>query len=277
MLASIQYLGGPLLLLLILEGSRSIARVGTVAVEKKAFDITQLSRLYEGPGVRAVYMAERVTHQLGNGEDLVLVAPLQFTLFPYEAPNKIVNLWTSGVCYLEQLVEDGDFEEYQQSLMPALYPPYEAHVNIPAGGGHRVANPDGLHDIVLPPGRFLYTVLMVPSPRQSFAPSKTTSSLSYSSVSVETLQDDFFVKYVAPFIVENELACASFEWRTPLHFRRAPHPMRRMPLRNMNSMMMDYSREHFSRPPGSSSKGAQADLDATDFDDDDDDESTFQR
>ena len=90
-----------------------IARVGTVAVEKKVFDIAKLSRLYEGSGVCAVYMAERLTHQLGNGEDLVSVAPLQFTLFPYEAPNKIVNLWTSGVCYLEQLVEDGDFEEYQ--------------------------------------------------------------------------------------------------------------------------------------------------------------------
>jgi hypothetical protein len=77
-----------------------------------------------------VYMAERVTHQLGNGKDLVPVAPLQFTLFPYEAPNKIVNLWTSGVCYLEQLVEDGDFEEYQQSLMPALYPPYEVRLRL---------------------------------------------------------------------------------------------------------------------------------------------------
>ena len=40
---------------------------------------------------------------------------------------------------------------------------------------------------------------------------------------------------------------------------------------------MDNSREHFSRPPGSSSRGAQADLDATDFDDDDDDESTFSK
>ena len=52
------------------------------------------------------------------------VPPLQFTLFPYEAPGEIINLWRSGVCYFEQLVEDGDFEEYQRALMPALCPPH---------------------------------------------------------------------------------------------------------------------------------------------------------
>jgi hypothetical protein len=47
---------------------------------------------------------------------------------------------------------------------------------------------------------------------------------------------------------------------------------------NMKTMMTNYSLFHFSRPPGSSSRGAQADPDDTDFvDDDDDDEPTFQR
>jgi hypothetical protein len=39
---------------------------------------------------------------------------------------------------------------------------------------------------------------------------------------------------------------------------------------NMKTMMTDYSRSYFSRPPGSSSRGAQADLKAIDPEDDDD-------
>uniref|UniRef100_A0A2N9GUC3 Aminotransferase-like plant mobile domain-containing protein n=1 Tax=Fagus sylvatica TaxID=28930 RepID=A0A2N9GUC3_FAGSY len=39
---------------------------------------------------------------------------------------------------------------------------------------------------------------------------------------------------------------------------------------NMKTMMTDLSRDHFSRPPGSSSRGAQADLEATEFDSDED-------
>jgi hypothetical protein len=40
---------------------------------------------------------------------------------------------------------------------------------------------------------------------------------------------------------------------------------------NMKTMMTDLSRECFSRPPGSSSRGAQVDLDATETNRDDDD------
>ena len=57
--------------------------------------------MYEGPRVHDVYMVERVTRQLGNREDLVPVPPWQLTLFPYEAPNEIANLWQSGVPHLE--------------------------------------------------------------------------------------------------------------------------------------------------------------------------------
>ncbi len=39
---------------------------------------------------------------------------------------------------------------------------------------------------------------------------------------------------------------------------------------NMKIMMVDLSWDRFSRPPGSSSRGAQADLEATEFDSDED-------
>jgi hypothetical protein len=98
-------------------------RVGPIAAEKRVFNVAQFSRLVEGPGVCAFYMVERVTRQLADDEDLVLVPPLQFTLFPYEAPDEIINIWRSGFPYLDRLEEDGDFEEYQWSLMPTLFPP----------------------------------------------------------------------------------------------------------------------------------------------------------
>ena len=86
--------------------------------------MAQFSRLFEGPGVRAFYMAERVTCHLGDSKDLVPVPPLQFTLFPYEVPDEVINIWRSGISYLDRLEEDGDFEEYSQSLMPTLFPPH---------------------------------------------------------------------------------------------------------------------------------------------------------
>jgi hypothetical protein len=54
----------------------------------------------------------------------VPVPPLQFTLFPNEAPDEIANLWQSGVPHLERLVKDGDFAEYQRYLMPTLCLPH---------------------------------------------------------------------------------------------------------------------------------------------------------
>jgi hypothetical protein len=100
-----------------------VSTIGHVAAEKSAFNMAQLSRLYEGSGVCAVYMAERVTHQLGMGKTwcMYLHCSLPCSL---EAPGEIINLWRSSVCYFEQLVEDGDFEEYQWALMLALCPPH---------------------------------------------------------------------------------------------------------------------------------------------------------
>ena len=60
-----------------------IERVGFVVADKRAYSVAQFSHLFEGPGVHAFYLAERMIRQLGNNEDLVLVPPLQFFLFPY--------------------------------------------------------------------------------------------------------------------------------------------------------------------------------------------------
>ena len=84
--------------------------------------MAQFSCLFEGPGVRAFYVSKIVTRQLGEDEDLVPMPPLQFTLFPYEVPDEVILLWRLGIPLLDQLDEEGDFEEYQQSLMPTLFP-----------------------------------------------------------------------------------------------------------------------------------------------------------
>ena len=42
--------------------------------------------------------------------------------------------------------------------------------------------------------------------------------------------------------------------------------------KNMKTMMMELSRDRFSRPPGNCKRGAQADSDATEDDSDDDDD-----
>ena len=97
--------------------------MGSLAADKRAYNWAEFSRLFEGLGVRAFYMVKRVTHQVGENEDLMPVLPLQFTLFLYKAPNEIILLWRAGIPMLDQLDEDGDFEEYQQSLMPTLFPP----------------------------------------------------------------------------------------------------------------------------------------------------------
>ena len=57
--------------------------MGSIAVDKRAYSVAQFSRLFKGPEVRAFYLADRITRQLGDNEDLVLVPPLQFFLFPY--------------------------------------------------------------------------------------------------------------------------------------------------------------------------------------------------
>ena len=89
-----------------------VDKVGSLVADKKAYSWAQFSRVFEGPEVWAFYMAKRVTHQLGENEDLVPMPPLQFTFFPYEAPDKVILLWWANIPMLDRLDEDGDFEEY---------------------------------------------------------------------------------------------------------------------------------------------------------------------
>uniref|UniRef100_A0A2N9F348 Aminotransferase-like plant mobile domain-containing protein n=1 Tax=Fagus sylvatica TaxID=28930 RepID=A0A2N9F348_FAGSY len=105
-----------------------VKRVGSLTADKRAYSLAQFSHLFEVLGVCAFYMAKRVTRQLGEDEDLVPVPPLQFTLLPYEAPNEVILLWRLGIPLLDLLDEDGDFEEYQRSLMPTLFPPQAVEI-----------------------------------------------------------------------------------------------------------------------------------------------------
>ena len=69
--------------------------VDTVVADGRAHG--SVLSIVRGTRVRAVYMEERVTSQLGHGEDLVPLAPLQLTLFPYEAPDEVVNQWRAWI------------------------------------------------------------------------------------------------------------------------------------------------------------------------------------
>ena len=100
----------------------NVLLIRIVDAEGTALNAIRFSMLYKGPRVRAFYLAERVTRQLGKNEDVVPMLPLQFTLFPYEAPDKVILLWRAGILMLDRLDKDGDFKEYQQSLMPTLFP-----------------------------------------------------------------------------------------------------------------------------------------------------------
>jgi hypothetical protein len=86
--------------------------VGSLTADKRAYSLAQFCCLFEGPGVCAFYMAERVALQLGENEELVPMPPLQFTIFPYKAPDEVINIWRSGIPVLDRLDEEGDFEEY---------------------------------------------------------------------------------------------------------------------------------------------------------------------
>uniref|UniRef100_A0A2N9IQ68 Aminotransferase-like plant mobile domain-containing protein n=1 Tax=Fagus sylvatica TaxID=28930 RepID=A0A2N9IQ68_FAGSY len=56
----------------------------------------------------------------------------------------------AGIPMLDRLDEVGDFKEYQQSLMPTLFPPPVAPADVPSTSGAVPAYPMGLVDIILP-------------------------------------------------------------------------------------------------------------------------------
>jgi hypothetical protein len=83
--------------------------VGSIDVEKRAYSLA--------------FRDQGSVPSTWPSKDLVPVPPLQFTLFLYEAPDEFINMWWLGIPLLDRLDEDGDFEEYQQSFIPTLFPP----------------------------------------------------------------------------------------------------------------------------------------------------------
>ena len=77
----------------------SVKRVGSIDADKRADSLA--------------FRDQGFVPSTWSSEDLVPVPPLQFTLFPYEAPDEFINMWWSGIPFLDRLDEDGDFEEYQ--------------------------------------------------------------------------------------------------------------------------------------------------------------------
>uniref|UniRef100_A0A2N9FI42 Aminotransferase-like plant mobile domain-containing protein n=1 Tax=Fagus sylvatica TaxID=28930 RepID=A0A2N9FI42_FAGSY len=169
---------------------------------------------------------QRVTRQLGKNEDLVPVPTLQFTLFPYEAPDEVILLWRASIPMLDWLDEDGDFEEYQQSLMSTLFPPPMALTDVPSTSGSVPAAPMGPTDIVLP------------------------------SWSVPPYQADGSLREIAITRHTNVLG-----YPVPEDARIATHADLNYMLQlcgNMKAMMTDLSRDLFSRPSGHSNGGRLA-------------------
>uniref|UniRef100_A0A2N9G550 Aminotransferase-like plant mobile domain-containing protein n=1 Tax=Fagus sylvatica TaxID=28930 RepID=A0A2N9G550_FAGSY len=149
----------------------SINRMGSLAVDKRAYSWAQFSCLFKGPG----------------------------------ASNEVILLWRASIPMLDRLDEDGDFEEYQQSLMPTLFPPPVAD------------------------GSFRETAI-----------TRHADVLGY-----HVLADTLTATH------------ANLNYMFQL-------------CGNMKTMMTKLSRDCFSRPPGSSSRGAQADPEAIESDSDED-------
>uniref|UniRef100_A0A2N9EBK2 Aminotransferase-like plant mobile domain-containing protein n=1 Tax=Fagus sylvatica TaxID=28930 RepID=A0A2N9EBK2_FAGSY len=203
-----------------------IERVGSVVADKRAYSLAQFSRLFEGSGVRAFYVSKTVTRQLGEDEDLVPMPPLQFTLFPYKVPDEVILLWRLGILLLDRLDEEGDFEEYQQSFMPTLFPPL-------------MLTPWVQQDIILP--SWSVPLYQVDGSLHETTITRYTNVLGFPVPEDASLATHADLNYMFQL-------CG-----------------------NMKTMMMDLSRDRLFRPPRSSSRGAQADLDATEDDNDDDD------
>uniref|UniRef100_A0A2N9F082 Plastocyanin-like domain-containing protein n=1 Tax=Fagus sylvatica TaxID=28930 RepID=A0A2N9F082_FAGSY len=130
----------------------NILLIRIVDAEGRALNAIRFSMLYKGPRVRAFYLAERVTRQLGQGDASVPLPPPSFMLFPYETLETQLAVWRASLYFTERLDVDGDFEEYEWSLMPLLcsllrYALGQAHGHAPSA----LAAPGGLRDVAFLP------------------------------------------------------------------------------------------------------------------------------
>ena len=100
----------------------NVLLIRIVDAEGRALNAIRFSMLYKGPRVHAFYLAERVTRQLGQGDASMPLPPPSFMLFPYETLEMQLAMWRASLYFTERLDVDGDFEEYEWSLMPLLCP-----------------------------------------------------------------------------------------------------------------------------------------------------------
>uniref|UniRef100_A0A2N9JBU0 Uncharacterized protein n=1 Tax=Fagus sylvatica TaxID=28930 RepID=A0A2N9JBU0_FAGSY len=59
------------------------------------------------------------------------------------APDEVILLWRSSILLLDRFDDDGDFEEYQQSLMLTMFPPPTAPADVPSMSGSIPNDPMG--------------------------------------------------------------------------------------------------------------------------------------
>ena len=63
------------------------------------WNLTRFYKLYEGPSMRALYVAEKVTTQLTRESDIVSGAPTPFILFPFSLANQDLATWRAGILF----------------------------------------------------------------------------------------------------------------------------------------------------------------------------------
>ena len=71
----------------------NVLLIRIVDAEGTALNAIRFSMLYKGPRVRAFYLAERVTRQLGQGDASMPLPPPSFMLFPYETLEMQLAVW----------------------------------------------------------------------------------------------------------------------------------------------------------------------------------------
>ena len=76
-----------------------------------AWHLTWFSKLYEGPSMRAIYLAKRVTTQLIGERDMVPIALTPFILFPFSFASEDLATWRAGIPFESRVDTETSFED----------------------------------------------------------------------------------------------------------------------------------------------------------------------
>lgn len=82
-----------------------------------AWHLSRFFKLYEGPSMRAIYQAEKVTTQLIGESNIVPIAPTPFILFLYNLASEDLAVWRVGIPFESKVDAITPFEDYQETLM----------------------------------------------------------------------------------------------------------------------------------------------------------------